>query len=252
MEMEAYIGFAQVYDTFMNNVPYHQWADYLEALLREHGVSQGLLLELGCGTGTMTEEMASRGYDLIGVDRSEDMLSEALEKKWDSGHDILYLCQDMRSFELYGTVAAVYCVCDSLNYLTTQEDLVQMFRLVNNYLDPGGLFLFDCNTAAEYRSPLRRAPIVETQEGDTMIWENFWDEDSRENEHRLTLFLQEEDGRYRKEEETHIQKAWEPSQIREALRESGLEFVAEYEAFTRQEPDAGSCRIYFIARENGK
>ncbi len=250
--MEAYTGFAQVYDTFMNNVPYHQWADYLESLLQEYGVAQGLLLELGCGTGTMAEEMAARGYDMIGVDSSEDMLSEALEKKWDSGHEILYLCQDMRSFELYGTVAAAYCVCDSLNYLTTREDLVQMFRLVNNYLDPGGIFVFDCNTAAEYRSPLRQAPIVETQEGDTMIWENLWDEVSRENEHRLTLFLQEEDGRYRKEEEIHIQRAWEPPQIREALRESGLEFVAEYEAFTRREPDAGSCRIYFIARENGK
>lgn len=250
--MDAYTGFAQVYDEFMNNVPYPQWAGYLDSLLKRNGISHGLLLELGCGTGTMTEEMAARGYDMIGVDASEDMLAEAMEKKWESGHDILYLCQDMRSFELYGTVAAAFCVCDSLNYLTRYEDLVQMFRLVNNYLDPGGVFIFDCNTAAEYRSPLRQAPIVATQNGNTLIWENIWEEESRENEHRLILFLQAEDGRYRKEEETHLQKAWEPDQIQKALGEAGLRFVSALEAFTDREPSECSTRIYYIAKENGK
>ena len=250
--MEAYTSFAEVYDKFMDNVPYSQWAEYLDSLLQEYQVPRGLLLELGCGTGSMAEEMAARGYDLIGVDASEDMLAEALEKKYQSGHDILYLCQDMRSFELYGTVAAAFCVCDSLNYLTQYPDLVRMFRLVNNYLDPGGVFVFDCNTAAEYRSPLRQSPMVETQDGDTLIWENFWDEAARENGHRLTLFLQEADGRYRKEEEAHLQKAWEPEEIRRALEEAGLTLAAVYEAFTRRPPAEDSARLYFIAKENGK
>lgn len=250
--MEAYTGFAEVYDTFMNNVPYQEWFRYLISLFREQGVQAGLMLELGCGTGAMTERMAGAGYDMIGVDSSEDMLSEALQKRAESGRDILYLCQDMREFELYGTVAAAYSICDSLNYLTDFRDLVQVFRLVNNYLDPGGIFIFDFNTPEEYRSPLRQAPIVETQDGDTMIWENFWEEETRQNEHRLTFFLQEEDGRFEKIEEVHRQKAWTADEMRRALSEAGMTFVAGYEAFTRKAPKKGSARVYFIAKENGK
>ena len=99
--MEAYTGFAEVYDLFMDNIPYEEWGTYVKGLLKEYGVDEGLVLELGCGTGTMTEILASAGYDMIGIDQSEEMLEEALEKKQESGHEILYLCQDMREFELY-------------------------------------------------------------------------------------------------------------------------------------------------------
>ena len=102
--MGAYEKFAQVYDLFMDNIDYEEWADYLEDRLKEYGVKDGLVLELGCGTGSMTELLAEKGYDMIGVDNSEDMLEIAMEKKVESGHDILYLLQDMREFELYGTV----------------------------------------------------------------------------------------------------------------------------------------------------
>ena len=155
--MEAYTGFAEVYDLFMDNVPYGEWSRYLISLLQEHGVSQGLVLELGCGTGKMTRLLAQAGYDMIGVDSSEEMLQIAREQEWDNAEhkveegttripDILYLLQDMREFELYGTVKAVVCICDSLNYLLEEEDLLTVFRLVNNYLDPGGVFIFDMNT----------------------------------------------------------------------------------------------------------
>ena len=102
--MEAYTNFAEVYDTFMDNVPYDEWADYIERILKEYQISDGLVLELGCGTGSMTELLSAKGYDMIGVDNSEDMLEIAMEKRLKSGHDILYLLQDMREFELYGTV----------------------------------------------------------------------------------------------------------------------------------------------------
>lgn len=145
--MEAYTSFARVYDTFMDNVPYKEWADYLGKILKEYGIDDGLVLDLGCGTGSMTEMLASSGYDMIGVDNAEEMLEIAMEKKVESGHDILYLLQDMREFELYGTVRAVISACDSVNYITDDEDLTEVFRLVNNYLDPGnGLFVFDFNT----------------------------------------------------------------------------------------------------------
>ena len=120
--MEAYSEFAQVYDLFMDNIPYEEWCDYLVTLLKRHGVDDGLVLELGCGTGNMTEALKSRGYDMIGIDNSEEMLAEAIEKNMENDSDTgetpaLYLCQDMREFELDGTVRAVVSVCDSMNYI---------------------------------------------------------------------------------------------------------------------------------------
>ena len=141
--MEAYTSFARVYDTFMDNIPYEEWCEYLTGLMREYGVRDGLVLDLGCGTGNMTELLAKAGYDMIGADNAEEMLEIAMEKRDKSGHDILYLLQDMREFELYGTVRAVISVCDSVNYITEPEELQEVFRLVNNYLDPKGVFIFD-------------------------------------------------------------------------------------------------------------
>ena len=133
--MEAYTSFAEVYDTFMDNVPYEEWADYLEDRLKEYGVKDGLVLELGCGT----ELLAEKVYDMIGVDNSEDMLEIAMEKRIESGHDILYLLQNMQEFELYGTVRAIVSGCDCVNYVTEKNELQEVFRLVNNYLDPKGI-----------------------------------------------------------------------------------------------------------------
>ena len=110
--MDAYTSFASVYDTFMDNIPYEEWAEYLVDLLKEYGINDGLVLDLGCGTGNMTELLASAGYDMIGVDNAEEMLEIAMEKREKSGHDILYLLQDMREFELYGTVKAIVSICD--------------------------------------------------------------------------------------------------------------------------------------------
>lgn len=116
--VEAYTNFAEVYDTFMDNVPYEEWADDIQDILKEYQIEEGLVLDLGCGTGSMTELLAEKGYDMIGVDNSEEMLELALKKRKESGHDILYLLQDMREFELYGTVRAIVSVCDCVNYIT--------------------------------------------------------------------------------------------------------------------------------------
>ena len=191
--MEAYTSFARVYDTFMDNVPYKEWADYLGKILKEYGIDDGLVLDLGCGTGNMTEMLASSGYDMIGVDNAEEMLEIAMEKKVESGHDILYLLQDMREFELYGTVRAVISACDSVNYITDDEDLTEVFRLVNNYLDPEGLFVFDFNTEYKYREILGEQTIAEDREECSFIWDNYYDEDERINEYELTLFVRDEE-----------------------------------------------------------
>ena len=154
----AYGSFAYVYDIFMDNVEYEKWAEYLIGRLREYGIEDGIVLELGCGTGVMTELLAESGYDMIGVDNSEEMLGEAMEKRAESGYEILYLEQDMREFELYGTVRAVVSVCDCMNYITEEDDLLTVFKLVNNYLDPDGIFIFDMNTPYKYREMLGNTP----------------------------------------------------------------------------------------------
>ena len=250
--MEAYRSFAQVYDLFMDNVDYDSWSSYLIGLLKRYGVDSGLVLELGCGTGNMTERLARAGYDMIGVDCSEDMLEIAQEKKLESGLDILYLEQDMREFELYGTVRAVVSVCDSLNYILEEEELLQVFRLVNNYLDPGGIFLFDLNTVQKYRE-IGESVIAENREESSFIWENDFDEESKINEYQLTIFLMEgKDRLYRKYEELHCQRGYSLEKIRALLEEAGLEFLDVFEAFTDRKPGEKSERIYFAAREKGK
>lgn len=251
--MDAYTSFASVYDTFMDNIPYEEWAEYLIGLLKEYGICDGLVLDLGCGTGNMTELLATSGYDMIGVDNAEEMLEIAMEKRADSGHDILYLLQDMREFELYGTVHAIVSICDSMNYMTEEEDLVQVFRLVNNYLDPKGIFVFDFNTVYKYREVLGNQTIAEDREDCSFIWDNYYYEEEQMNEYELSLFIREEDSDlYRKYQETHFQRGYDLETICKCLAQSGLEFVTAYDAFTKDAPHAESERIYVIAREKGK
>lgn len=250
--MEAYTGFAAVYEKFMSNIPYGEWCEYLAGLLREHGVQDGIVLDLGCGTGTVTRLLAQRGYDMIGVDLSGEMLEVAMEHQLEKPDGILYLQQDMRDFELYGTVRAIVSVCDSMNYLMEYEDLVRVMRLANNYLDPGGVFLFDLNTIYKYREELGECTIAENQKECSFIWDNYFDEEEQINQYELTLFICEKDGRYRKYQETHFQRAYDPDTVRRAIEEAGMEFLAVYDAFGHGSPRPDSGRLYFIARERGK
>lgn len=250
--MEAYTSFAVVYDTFMDNVPYEEWGEYLHGLLLEYGVEDGLVLDLGCGTGTMTEILASKGYDMTGVDFSEEMLDIAMQKRTKSGHDILYLMQDMREFELYGTIRAVVSVCDSMNYIMSEEDLRQVFSLVNNYLDPGGIFIFDMNTRYKYEELLGDNSFCETREDSSFIWENYYDPEEQVNQYDLTLFIKEEDDLFRRYEETHFQRAYEIETVRKLIEEAGMKWEGVFDVETGKEPTACSERIYIIAREQGK
>lgn len=253
--MSSYESFARVYDLFMDNIPYEQWCEYLAGLLKEYGITDGLVLELGCGTGNITRLLADKGYDMIGVDNAPDMLEIAMEKKEADQQDILYLLQDMREFELYGTVKAVVSICDSMNYIIEEEDLLQVFRLVNNYLDPKGIFIFDMNTEYKYREILGENTIAENREDASFIWDNFYDEEGRINEYDLALFIPEEiqgETLYRKYEEVHYQRAYSLETVKNLLEQAGMEFVTVYDAFTHDAPQEYSERVYIIAREKGK
>ena len=249
---QAYGEFARVYDMFQDNVDYEAWGRWLKQQLASRGITDGLVLELGCGTGTMTELLAEAGYDMIGVDNSEEMLAEAMEKRVESGHDILYLLQNMQEFELYGTVRAVVSVCDSMNYITEEEDLEHVFSLVNNYLDPQGICLFDMNTIYKYRDMIGDTTIAENRDEGSFIWENSYDEETGINTYELTLFIPREDGLYEKDEEIHYQRAYSLEKIRELIEKAGLTFVAVYDAYTLDPPREDSERLTFVVREHGK
>ncbi|MGN0204685.1 MAG: class I SAM-dependent DNA methyltransferase [Coprococcus sp.] len=247
--MEAYTGFAQVYDIFMDNIPYDEWGDYLTSLLRRYGVEDGLVLDMGCGTGAMTRYLNGRNYDMIGIDISEEMLAIAREK---SSPEILYLLQDMRSFELYGTVGAVVSICDSINYILNEDELYQVFSLVNNYLDPEGIFIFDLNTVYKYQEVLGEQTIAEDREECSFIWDNYYDEEEMINEYDLSIFVREKDDLFRRYQETHYQRAYPLEMVKKLLEKSGMEVLAIYDAFTYNNPEPDSERVYFIAREHGK
>lgn len=255
--MEAYTNFASVYDTFMDDVPYEKWGGYLHRELIKYGISDGLVLDLGCGTGTMTELMAGLGYDMIGVDCSPEMLEIAMDKKAESGSDILYLQQDMREFELYGTVRAIYSVCDSLNYMTDVNDLARVFHWVNNYLDQDGVFIFDFNTEYKYRELLGNTTIAENRDECSFIWDNYYYEKERINEYELSLFVKaaelSKDGRdiYRKYQETHFQRAYSLEEMRNLLASASLTFLGAWDGDTFGAPGERSERI-FIAAGKGK
>ena len=247
--MDAYTGFAEVYDLFMDQVPYEKWSRRITEILKEYGISDGLVLDLGCGTGSMTELLADAGYDMIGVDASEEILELAYEKRAESGHDILYLLQDMREVELYGTVRAIISVCDSLNYITEEEDLLQVFRLVWNYLDPDGVFFFDMNTIYKYSKMLGETTIAENREEGSFIWENYYDPEEQLNQYDLTLYIRDEDDRYTRFEETHIQKAYALERVLELLQQAGMKAEQIFDSDTGKEVTDTTGKFCIAARK---
>lgn len=277
--MEAYTSFAQVYDMFMDNVPYEKWSEYLAELFREYGIEDGLLLDLGCGTGKLTRLMQAKGYDMIGIDNSYEMLDIArgvgdevpdnvsatgeesmndmtdepeYEDETQAENKILYLLQDMREFELYGTVRGIYSACDSMNYILEPDELRQVFSLVNNYLDPQGILLFDFNSSYKYRKLLGENTFAENREEGSFIWENYFDEEEGINEYDLTLYIKEEGERFARFQEVHYQRCYELAEIQQLIEDAGMEFVAAYDAYTREPVREDSERIFVVARERGK
>jgi len=304
--LEAYTDFAGVYDIFMDETPYGEWADFLAETIEKYGVSKpvrgaaesetpgagegegggaeskasdagedggaeskmsdagegedaqrgalldserNLVLDLGCGTGTLTELLYRKGFDMIGVDNSEEMLGVALEKKENSGSEILYLCQDMRELDLYSTVGTVVCVCDSVNYLLEDGDVEDAFALVNNYLYPGGLFIFDFNTVYKYEHVIGDAVIAENRDECSFIWENYYHDGERLNEYDLTIFVREDGELFRRFTETHFQRGYTLAEMKSFVEKAGMEPVLFLDADTRKDPTEKSERIYVVAKE---
>lgn len=247
-----YNGFAHLYDRLMAEVPYSEWADYYFEIFRRFGCGAALGLDLGCGTGNMTLELARRGADMIGVDISEDMLGVAAEKAKAERREILFLNQDMAELELYGTVDFIVSSLDCVNYVTEKNRLKRVFKLVNNYLDPGGLFVFDVNTEYKLSRVLGDNAFVSDGEDIFYSWQNFYDKKSRLCDFYLTFFEKDERGLYRRFDEVHTQRAYGAEELKAMLEAAGLKVEGVFRDRTFKKPTPTAERLFFVAREQGK
>lgn len=249
--MKSYRALAAVYDRLNDEVDYAAIADLYEKVFARYRVKPQLVLDLGCGTGSMTLELADRGYDMIGVDASAEMLTHAYERMWKrGGAGVLFLEQDMRSFELYGTVGAVVSTLDCVNYLTEDGDIDRCFALVHNYLDPDGLFIFDVNTPYKFKHVYGdNAYILEEDDGSVFCgWQNDFDEKSKLCRFLLSVFKEGRDGRYTREDEEQIERCYSREELTAALERAGFVDIAFFADAALAEPEDTAQRWYVAAR----
>ncbi len=250
--MASYEQFALIYDWALNELPYEQWIKYLEALFEKFEVEPNLVLDLGCGTGSVTNLLSSKGYEMIGVDLSYDMLAVAREKAKELELDVTYINQDMTELDLFGTIDCVISVGDSLNYIVDEEDLLEVFKKVNLFLNPGGLFIFDMNTIYKFKEALGNQTYAENHEDYAYIWENYFYEEDQMNEYEVSIFIKNELGSFDKTTEVHYERGYEPDKIIELIEKSGLKLEAVYHDNSFEALKPTTERMYFVAREQQK
>lgn len=246
-----YSSLAPFYDMLNGDLDYRAWADFLEENFRRYYPDKvESVLDLACGTGRMTEELCRRGYDMIGVDRSTDMLSVARQNAEEKGmtEKILYLCQDMCDFELYGTVEAVVCCLDSVNHVLDRRDLSRCFHWVHNYLVPDGLFIFDINTPYKFENIYADNAYVLEDEGVLCAWQNHYRKSSRLCDFYISLFTENEDGSYEREDTRQTERVYTLRSLEKLLAENGLALLSVVSDFTFAPANETTERYYITAR----
>lgn len=250
MTLSGYGSFSYFYDRLTLNISYKERAEYFDRLVKLHGGKKNILLDLACGTGSLSEEFAKMGYDVIAVDGSEEMLSCALDKKFESGLPIQYLCQDMTRLDMFGTIDVTVCALDSLNHLSCKEDIQRTMDRVSLFCEPGGLFLFDVNTAYKHKNILAGNTFVYDLEDIFCVWQNsFTDSSDRRVNISLDIFEKESDGRFSRYSEEFSEIAFEKEEYKEMLEKSGMEVLAVYDCDTLKPPRSDSEKLVFAARK---
>ena len=243
---------APIYDRVNREIDYTRWADFIENTSKRFGIpSSELVLDLACGTGSMTVELAKRGYDMIGIDLSVEMLNIAKDRAADSGvgSNILWLCQDMTEFELYGTVDLVVSCLDSVNHLTSCQDLKKCFSLVRNYLNPKGVFVFDINGKGKFERVYADKSYVVEDGKSFCVWQNFYNPKSKMCEFCITMFEENSDGSYERYDEHQKERVYSIKTVKKLLKDAGLEFVGAYSDYDYKDATDDDDRIYIIAKK---
>lgn len=247
--MKSYNFLAGCYDDLTYDVPYGRWADYIEAHFRRQGLPGKTVLDLACGTGSLTRELAARGYEMIGVDLSPEMLSKAADKNRDvDGIPPIFLCQSMDKLDLYGTIDACVCCLDSVNYVTDPRKLKNAFERVRLFLMPGGLFLFDVNTPERFRS-LDGQVFLDETEGAYCVWRTEYSQRRRLCSYYMDIFrLDKETGRWDRGEELHQERAYTVEELKGFLTQAGFQEIKVYGNLKMRPPKPGEDRVFFMAR----
>lgn len=244
-----YNRFAYLYDSLINDVDYEKWVDYYFKIFKRYALSPKLGLDLGCGTGSMTTALAKRGIEMTGIDISEDMLMVAREKS--AGMDILWLNQDMCEFELYGTVDFIISSLDCINYITDKRELLKVFKLANNYLNPGGLFIFDINTRHKLENVIGNNTFILENDDVFCSWQNEFDKKRSISDFYLTFFCKDEDS-YKRFDEEHQERAYDICELTKIIEKSGMRLLKVYDAHSFSAPNETSERVFFVLQEQGK
>ena len=250
--MASYGDFAYYYDMLTENVDYDKRCEYICGLLAENHISEGILLDLACGTGTMSLMFADKGYDVVGVDGSEEMLTQAQEKKMESGADVIFLCQRMEELDLFGTINAAVSTLDSINHVTDEDTVKEIFRRVSLFMEDKGIFLFDVNTPYKHREILGDNTFIYDLDEVYCVWQNSTDE-NLVTTISLDLFEKDEEDEetYYRYSEEFSERAYDLDDIRAWLEECKFEVTAVYEEMTRDSVKADTQRAVFVARKIG-
>jgi len=236
----------------MIDINYSDWADYIEEIFKIYNLEPELIADLGCGTGSFCLEMADRGYNMIGVDISTEMLSRAMLKLESQGVEkekVLFLNQDMSRFELYGTVDIIVSLIDSINYITNRRELRSIISLVENYLNPGGLFIFDINSLYKFKEILSNNIFYSIDDEITYIWKNTFNRETKLCKFDLTFFVREENY-YKRFDEVHFERAYTEDELSEIIKHSGLELLEVYDGLSFRSPSKNSERLFFICKKH--
>lgn len=245
--MNSYSDFASIYDKLMHNdVDYEKWADYIENIFDMYDVNPKLVCDLACGTGNITIPLAKRGYDMTGVDISEDMLNIARDKA--SGLDILFLNQSITRLDLYGTMGAFLCMIDGINYVLTPKLLEQAFkRMKTCFMDPDALFIFDISSRFKLQNTIGSNIFIHSDNDIFYAWQNRYIEKKNISDMMLTFFVRHRKI-YRRFEERHLQRAYTENELRYMLKKAGFSSIDVYDELTFEKPRENSERIVFVCR----
>lgn len=245
--MSSYSFFAKYYDELTQNVEYSRRADYFSALLLSCGFESGTVLDLACGTGSLTVELAKHGYDMIGVDASGDMLCRAQNKAFESGVSPMFLCQRMQELDLYGTVDAAVCSLDSINHLTDEEDVRRTFERLRLFVAPGGVFIFDVNTVYKHKNVLGDNAFVYEYPDVFCVWQNSFN--GQDNTVDIELDFFEKSGEtYKRRSENFSERAYEIDFLKSLLDKTGFDTEFVFDDMSREPLKEDSQRAVIAAR----
>jgi len=247
--MKSYTEFAAFYDALMQNVDYKKLAKYYDSLIKKYGNNEKIVLDLACGTGSLSVLLAKLGYDVVATDVSEQMLSQAMSKVESFGNPI-FLNQSMQELDLFGTIDAAVCSLDSINHINKADDVVKALQKVSLFMNKGGVFIFDVNTLHKHKNVLANNTFVYDTEDVYCVWQNFYCEKDSSVEISLDFFEQNDDGSFERSSESFKEYYYSDEFLTKTLENSGFSVLKRFDGFTENLVKDNTERMVYVCRKD--